>query len=105
MGIDGYEARNGVLPKATRLKAASLAAQVGEWRATLTALAESFHTGSAAVAPKHYPNTCKYCEQRLLCRLDISTLNADALEDIDPDDDTDSDLSESFDSSGEAGRE
>jgi len=103
VGINGYESRGGILPKATRLKAASLAAQVEEWRATLTSLAEDFYAGSAIVAPKHYPNTCRYCEQRMLCRLDLSTLNADALEDIDPDDDVDS--PDFFDSTGEAGRE
>ena len=103
MGLNGYASQPGILPKPAKLKTASLAAQVDEWRATLTALAESFHAGRATVAPKHYPNTCKYCDQRVLCRLDLSTLDADALDDIDPDDESDSDAFEP--SAEEAGRE
>jgi hypothetical protein len=84
MEMSGYEASKGVLPKSTKLKAPSLEAQVDEWRTTLEALAESFHSGDASVSPKQYPRTCLYCEQRLLCRLDPTTLDADALEDLDP---------------------
>lgn len=91
MGIDGYEAREGILPKSTRLKTASFGAQVEGWRRVLTALAEDFHSGVAAVSPKRYPQTCNTCEQRLLCRLDVSTLEADALEELE-------EMGEDFDS-------
>jgi hypothetical protein len=90
MGLNGYEATDGILPKATALKTPSLEAQVEEWRLVLTSLAEDFHSGLAAVSPKHYPQTCRYCEQRLLCRLKPSTLEPEvhedpALADTDPD--------------------
>jgi probable DNA repair protein len=76
-GISGYEAIDGVLPKATRLKADNFATQLNEWRATLTSLAEAFHSGDAAVSPKLYPKTCEFCKQRLLCRLDPTRPDAD----------------------------
>jgi hypothetical protein len=80
MGLHGYEAEDGVLPKAAKLKAESLAAQVGEWREVLIALAEDFHSGLARVDPKQYPKTCAHCDQRLLCRLDPATLDANSLD-------------------------
>jgi hypothetical protein len=79
--IRGYEAHKGVLPKTPRDAPPSLAAQVEEWRAVLTSLAEDFHAGRTDVRPKNYPDTCKYCKQRLLCRLDVKTLNDDETED------------------------
>jgi len=90
MGLLGYQSRDGVLPKASRLKAESLQAQVREWREVLTALAEGFYSGRASVDPKKYPKTCTHCDQRLLCRLDPATLDANSL-----DDDTDTDPSSS----------
>jgi len=89
MEMNGYEARKGVLPKSTRLRAANLDAQVEEWCEVLTALAEDFYSGEARVSPKQYPSTCRYCEQRLLCRLDVTTLEADAIEELMADGDAD----------------
>jgi probable DNA repair protein len=87
MGMAGYEtAQSGILPKPSKLNAPGLAIQVDEWRITLTSLAEEFHAGNASVSPKHYPQTCQYCEQRLLCRLNPSSLDPDILEEIDEDD-------------------
>jgi hypothetical protein len=40
----------------------------------LVKLAEDFYAGDARVHPKHYPQTCEYCEQRIFCRLDVSLL-------------------------------
>jgi probable DNA repair protein len=80
--LKGYESRKGVLPSASKLKTDSLDAQIDSWRKVLTALAEDFHHGDARVAPKQYPSTCRYCKQRLLCRLDLVTLEADANEDF-----------------------
>ena len=80
MGLHGYEAHDGVLPKAAKLKAASLAAQVDEWREALTALAQDFYSGQARVSPKQYPMTCAHCDQRILCRLDPATLDANSLD-------------------------
>jgi probable DNA repair protein len=87
MGLLGYQSRDGALPKAAKLKVESLQAQVREWREVLTALAEDFYTGQANVDPKKYPKTCTHCDQRLLCRLDPATLDANSLDD-DSDDDS-----------------
>ena len=49
---------------------------------------------------KRQPQTCGYCEQRLLCRLKLSTLEADALVDEDDRDGPSADSeSPAFDSS------
>jgi probable DNA repair protein len=101
LGLHGYESQEGVLPKAAKLKAESLAAQVGEWRQVLSALAEDFHSGEARVSPKHYPQTCNHCEQRLLCRLDPATLGANSL---DEDSNADSDAGPSNSASPEDAR-
>jgi len=97
LGLHGYEARDGVLPKAAKLKAESLATQVEDWREVLTALAQDFHSGEALVDPKQYPQTCAHCDQRLLCRLDPTTLRANSL-DEDSGTSSDSNLSGSSDS-------
>jgi len=85
MSMTGFEDRLGVLPKHTKLTAPSLSAQVDEWREVLESLAGEFHAGIAGVSPKHYPQTCEYCEQRLLCRLDPASLDPDVLEEIEDD--------------------
>jgi ATP-dependent helicase/nuclease subunit B len=74
--LKGYAVREGILPgRLTKLKEAStLQAQVERWRQVLVRLAEEFYAGDARVKPKQYPVTCEYCEQRLLCRLDVSLL-------------------------------
>jgi hypothetical protein len=79
--LKGFASRPGVLPKTTKLQTESLAAQIDDWRKVLVQLAEEFHSGVAHAAPKNYPKTCMYCKQRVLCRLDLSTLDADALDD------------------------
>ena len=55
LGLHGYAAEDGVLPKPAKLKAESLEAQVSEWREVLTALAEDFHSGQAHVDPQAVP--------------------------------------------------
>lgn len=50
-----------------------------EWRATLTALAESFVRGEAQVDPRDYPTTCRYCALPGLCRVaELSRASAEA---------------------------
>ena len=49
-------------------------AQLEDWYSVLTSLAEAFAQGDAAVLPKAYPTTCRHCTQRILCRLDPTTL-------------------------------
>jgi hypothetical protein len=46
-----------------------------EWRETLTRLAEDFAAGKADVSPKSFEINCKRCGQRLLCRVDRSSLD------------------------------
>ncbi|MEZ2346003.1 PD-(D/E)XK nuclease family protein [Terriglobus sp. RCC_193] len=48
-----------------------------EWQRDLTALAEAFARGEAAVEPKDYLTTCKRCPSRLLCRVDVTRLEPD----------------------------
>ncbi len=81
-GLKGYAA-NGILPgRPTKLKeAATLEAQVERWRQVLVGLAEEFYAGDARVSPKQYPATCEHCEQRILCRLDVSLLEEEIEDD------------------------
>jgi len=85
LGLNGYESHEGVLPKPAKLKTASLAEQIEKWRATLTDLAQSFHSGDARADPKQFPQTCKGCKQNLFCRLDPAALDPAALDPADAD--------------------
>jgi probable DNA repair protein len=76
LGMKGY-AHDAQLLAGTRaapLEAPTLELQVDQWRVVLTRLAEDFAAGDTRVAPKLYPRTCEHCTQRILCRLDPSTL-------------------------------
>jgi probable DNA repair protein len=42
---------------------------VAAWRADLTRIAAGFVAGAAAVDPKQYPNTCRYCDVKPFCRI------------------------------------
>jgi ATP-dependent helicase/nuclease subunit B len=84
LGIAGYAAHAGVLINPARMAAPSLDTQREQWHTVLTALAAGFHSGEARVLPKHFPLTCKHCRQRLLCRLDLTALDADTLDEPDP---------------------
>jgi ATP-dependent helicase/nuclease subunit B len=77
MELKGYATSKGVLPKLVKMKTASLAEQVDDWRRVLERLAEDFAAGDARVAPNKYPTTCDRCGQRILCRLDVSMLDED----------------------------
>ncbi len=69
-----------VLSKPARMPQ-TLAEQREEWLRVLTQLASAFATGDTRVEPKAYPKTCQYCAQRILCRLDPTTLTATDEED------------------------
>jgi len=60
--------------------------QLAEWERVLGELAEAFHRGESEVDPKNYPNTCKHCTQRILCRLNPAAFDEDS------DEETSSDL-------------
>jgi probable DNA repair protein len=64
---------------------------VNEWEVTLGALAEQFLAGDAAVAPKQYPKTCRYCPLPALCRV----AETPAILEIEDDEEEDEDLDES----------
>jgi ATP-dependent helicase/nuclease subunit B len=72
----GYQSRNGILPAPKRGHTRDLDAERNDWRAVLQRLAEDFHGGRAIASPKHYPDTCRYCLQRTLCRLEIAPADA-----------------------------
>jgi ATP-dependent helicase/nuclease subunit B len=42
---------------------------VEAWRSDLARLAVAFAEGEAAVDPKQYPQTCRYCDVKPLCRI------------------------------------
>jgi RecB family exonuclease len=77
--LKGYASEEGLLPgKLPKMKeAATLAEQVERWRWILVRLVEEFYAGDARVQPKSYPATCEYCSQRILCRLNVSSLEED----------------------------
>jgi len=70
----GYQDTEGLIPGTPAKTVIDMQHQIEEWRTTLTTLAEDFANGAAAVHPKDYPTTCIHCAQRLLCRLDPTTL-------------------------------
>lgn len=75
LALKGYAVDEAVFGKSSKIPAGSLSDQVAEWRETLTALATAFAVGDARVTPKCYPKTCLRCTQRILCRLDVTTLD------------------------------
>ena len=78
----GLQKEEGDLQLDRRTKIHDLQSQVAAWRVELDRLAQDFADGVTSVNPKSYPGTCKYCDQRLLCRLDAASLlrQADAIE-------------------------
>jgi probable DNA repair protein len=82
MTLHGFQAHEGLLLKAAPL-GVPFASQLDTWKLQLEALATDFHRGDVRVRPKDYPRTCQYCEQRLLCRLDLSLLQTDSTDDGD----------------------
>ena len=84
MGLEGYATRRDLLTKTAKNKdGITLDARIAEWRRVLTKLADEFAAGDARVRPKHYPKTCEYCAQRLVCRLDVAALDEEETRDDD----------------------
>jgi len=87
MSLKGYATDSSLLTKLVSKKEAStLEEQVERWRRVLSDLATDFYRGDARVDPREYPTTCKYCAQRLFCRLDPSSLEDDLDEDLQAED-------------------
>jgi probable DNA repair protein len=74
MGLQGFDEAGALLAKPAKSDFASLEERVDDWHRVLVALAEDFAAGDARVRPKTYPDTCKFCEQRPLCRLNPASL-------------------------------
>jgi ATP-dependent helicase/nuclease subunit B len=77
--------REGIFPARKGSTQHDLTAELDNWRAELTQLAEAFANGRTDISPKTYPETCQYCAHRLLCRLDPAELLAEAAEEMDED--------------------
>jgi probable DNA repair protein len=73
--LKGFADTPAVFGKPSKMPQPSLAAQLEDWHRILEELALAFANGNAAPLPKSYPMTCKYCAQRILCRLNPSTLD------------------------------
>jgi ATP-dependent helicase/nuclease subunit B len=69
----GYQAESGILPM-KRPSTVDIDLLIGEWRQTLTMLAEDFANGRATVSPKDFAINCARCTQRLLCRVNPELL-------------------------------
>lgn len=69
----GYQAEEGILPR-SRTNVRYISSLAEEWRRVLTQLAEDFANGRADVHPKSFAVNCARCAQRLLCRIDPSSL-------------------------------
>jgi ATP-dependent helicase/nuclease subunit B len=77
----GYQAEEGILPRSkSKANIRDIAALAEEWRRVLIQLAEDFGAGRADVGPKSFEGNCVRCPQRLLCRVDPSTLQEYAAE-------------------------
>jgi RecB family exonuclease len=78
----GYQAEEGILPRSkSKANIRDILSLAAEWRRVLVQLAEDFAAGKADVRPKSFEVNCARCAQRLLCRVDSSTLLNDANED------------------------
>ncbi len=74
MQLHGMEGSSGTLTKAEGIDAEDLQSQMDVWESVLERLAEQYARGDARVDPKSFPGTCRYCAQRLLCRVDASAM-------------------------------
>ena len=75
-----------IFSKSSKKASYDLLAQREEWEIELSALAEAFAQGDTSVDPKTYPQTCEFCKHRILCRLDPTTLMAQATDEDLPED-------------------
>ena len=74
LALTGYADNKGVFGDNSKMPFPTLQAQLEDWHRVLEELAHAFAEGEAKVDPKAYPVTCKHCTQRILCRLDPTTL-------------------------------
>lgn len=81
MRLKGLTLDPALLPDCTLVDAENFAEQVQNWRENLTSLAFAYADGETQVEPKSYPETCERCQQRILCRLDPTTLREEQVSD------------------------
>lgn len=83
MHLHGIQATSGILSKEAKLPPLieTLDHLVAHWQQVLTQLAEDFAAGDARVDPRER-DTCKYCAQDLLCRIDPSFFDRASLTQI-----------------------
>jgi ATP-dependent helicase/nuclease subunit B len=74
MSWKSFAASEDAMLKPGKMDGASFEDQVDGWRRHLTTLAEQFAAGDARVRPKNFPQTCQYCQQRLVCRVEAALL-------------------------------
>ena len=74
MGWISLQSDAGPFPQQGGSTVGAFIEQVALWRTELSRLATEFAAGFATVDPKSFPETCEFCQQRLLCRLDPATL-------------------------------
>ena len=77
MALHGHQSRENLLVKIAKMDFDTLDQQIEDWRSVLTTLAQSFADGDTRVLPNKYPETCRFCPQLLLCRLDPASLLVD----------------------------
>lgn len=75
MGLETFSEKVTTLKTIPRKRKISFEEQLDHWRQVLEDLAIKFHSGHAEVDPKHYPETCKHCAQRILCRLNTAAFD------------------------------
>ena len=80
LALTGYADSTDVLARSAKMNL-PLADQIEDWRRILTQLAVAFAEQDPVAQPKSYPQTCARCGQRILCRLDPTTLTDLAEED------------------------
>ena len=75
LSLKGFGTSDDVFGRTSKLPAPTFEDQLADWRRILLNLAESFAAGDSVAAPKSYPKTCTFCQQRILCRLNLDALN------------------------------
>lgn len=74
MSWKSFAASEDAMLRPGKMDGATFEIQVEGWLRHLTVLAEQFAAGDARVRPKNFPQTCKYCQQRLVCRVEAALL-------------------------------
>jgi probable DNA repair protein len=77
MAFEGFSQKITAKKPVSKKRELSFEEQLDEWQRVVEDLAHAFHNGNAEVDPKTYPETCKHCAQRILCRLNPAAFDED----------------------------